>query len=130
MAPNVWRIEMFGPLRARRGDQVITHFKTYKAGALLAYLANSEQPGYRREELIDLLWPDDPRYAGQVSLRVALHTLRERLEGPEETLDELLVSNRVSIYLNPHAFTTDKAEFEDCLKRGMRAGTEDEQLAC
>ncbi len=130
MDPNVWHIEMFGRLRARRGDQVITHFKTYKAGALLAYLANAEQPGYRREELIDLLWPDDPRYAGQVSLRVALHTLRERMEGPEEKAEELLVSNRVSIYLNPNAYTTDKAEFEDNLKRSMRTENEDEQMAC
>jgi hypothetical protein len=35
----VWRIELFGGLRARRGDQVVTRFRTQKTGALLAYLA-------------------------------------------------------------------------------------------
>jgi DNA-binding SARP family transcriptional activator len=34
-----WRIQLFGGLRAERGERVVTRFPTRKAAALLAYLA-------------------------------------------------------------------------------------------
>lgn len=34
-----WRITLFGGLRAQRGEQVITRFKTQKVASLFAYLA-------------------------------------------------------------------------------------------
>jgi DNA-binding SARP family transcriptional activator len=34
-----WRIELLGGLRATRGDQDISRFRSQKTGALVAYLA-------------------------------------------------------------------------------------------
>jgi predicted ATPase/DNA-binding SARP family transcriptional activator len=129
ISTGVWRIELFGSLCARRESRIITHFKTQKTGALLAYLASGEQQAYRREELVDLFWPEDPFDAGRLSLRVALHTLRAYLDGPEEKVDSLLISNRASVHLDPAAYTTDKAEFEDCLKRALQVSAEADQKA-
>jgi predicted ATPase/DNA-binding SARP family transcriptional activator len=126
---GVWHIELFGPLCARRESRIITHFKTPKTSALLAYLASGEQQAYRREELVDIFWPEDPFDAGRLSLRVALHTLRSYLDGPQEKEDSVLVSNRASVHLDPTAYTTDKAEFEDYLKRALRASAEADQKA-
>ena len=86
---SVWRIELFGGLRAQRehlqddsqcAPQVITRFSTQKIGARLAYLAYHPQQVHSREILIDSLWPESPPKAGRLSLRVALNTLGLLLE--------------------------------------------------
>ena len=35
----LWRIELFGGLRALGGERVVTRFRTHKTSALLAFLA-------------------------------------------------------------------------------------------
>lgn len=78
-AEGRWRIVLLGGLRATRGDRVITHFRTQKNAALLAYLAYYRRRSHRREDLIELLWPEgDPR-AGRNSLKQALASLRQQL---------------------------------------------------
>ena len=62
-----WRIELLGGLRATHDDQVITHFRTQKNTALLAYLAYYRRRSRRREELIELLWPEGWRRGRQPS---------------------------------------------------------------
>ena len=42
-----WRIELLGGLQARRGDQLVTHFRTHKTGLLLAYLVILAVPQLR-----------------------------------------------------------------------------------
>ena len=49
-----WRIELFGELRARCGDQVTTRFATRKTAALLAYLAFYRHQTHPRETLTPL----------------------------------------------------------------------------
>ena len=47
-----WRIELFGGLKARRGDQVVARFQSQKIAGVLAYLAYYLTREHRREQLI------------------------------------------------------------------------------
>jgi predicted ATPase/DNA-binding SARP family transcriptional activator len=116
-----WRIELFGGLRASLGSQVITRFSTRKAGALLAYLAYFPQRSHSREELIEIFWTDAPLEAGRNSLRVALNSLRRRLELPGMPRGSVLVADAVQVHLNPAAVTTDVREFEALLVSARQA---------
>src|SRR5919201_1903557 len=91
-----WRVELLGGLRATRGDQVVTHFRTQKNAALLAYLAYHRRRSHRREELIELLWPEGEPRAGRNSLKQALSTLRQQLEPPGAPAGSVLVTDRMT----------------------------------
>src|SRR5207249_5000696 len=67
-----WRIELLGWLRATRGDQVVSRFRTHKTASLLAYLAFYQQRSHPREVLIELFWPETSPRAGSQSQRKAL----------------------------------------------------------
>ena len=45
-----WRITLLGGLRAERGKQVITRFKTQKVASLFAYLAYHRRQAHSRED--------------------------------------------------------------------------------
>ena len=75
------RIRLLGELSVQQGDRLITRFRTQKTGALLAYLAYHGHRLHAREELVELLWPDDPD-TGRHKLSVALSSLRQELEPP------------------------------------------------
>jgi DNA-binding SARP family transcriptional activator len=127
-----WRIELFGGLRATRGDRVITRFRTQKTGALLAYLAYHLRRTHPREVLIELLWPEDDPDAARHKLSVALSWLRHELEPPGVPDGSVLVTERFSIGLNPDTVTTDVAEFEAALQsvaQAESAGERAERLA-
>ena len=53
------RITLFDGLSVQSGEQTLRQFQTYKTGALLAYLAFYQQRQHSREQLVNLLWPDD-----------------------------------------------------------------------
>ncbi len=76
------RIEMLGSLRVLRGEQEITHFRTHKTGALLAYLAAFPDRPARREELIEMFWPGNDVDSGRNRLRIALSALKQMLASP------------------------------------------------
>ncbi|MBV9865173.1 MAG: tetratricopeptide repeat protein [Abitibacteriaceae bacterium] len=111
-----WRIELLGGLRARCADQVITRFRTQKAGALLAYLAYHHQRTHPREVLVEVLWPDIEPAAARNNLRVALVSLRHQLEPPGATAGGVILADRASLGLNPLAISTDVIEFEATLQ--------------
>ena len=116
-----WRIEAFGGMSVRRGDQVVTRFASSRIGGLLARLALFPQRSHPREELIDLLWPDSDQDAGRLSLRVALASLRRQLEPPDVPPGSVLVADRTVVRLHPAAFRCDVVEFEAALKAAARA---------
>lgn len=128
MTTSQWTIELLGPLCVRRDEEVITHFRTYKTGAMLAYLAAYPGRSARREELIDIFWPDNELESGRNCLRIALSAIRKIFHpDAEEVLGTpaVLLADREYVRLNPLTFTTDKAQFELCLLKAMR--TEDIQ---
>lgn len=110
-----WRFELFGRFRARHGERTITHFRTHKTRALLAYLAYYADRAHTRDSLIDRFWPEDDTDAGRNSLRVAISALRRELEGPT-TAESVLVADRAQVRLNSDVCTTDVSEFEAAMR--------------
>ena len=76
MLTQVWRIELFGGLRARRGTHQVTRFRSGATGALLAHLACHPETLHHRVTLAALLWPDSEPTNALASLRTALGSLR------------------------------------------------------
>ncbi len=129
---HLWRIELFGGLRVRHGERLISRFRTQKVGALLAYLAYHPGTSHQRETLTGLLWPDPTPDAARNSLSNALSSLRHQLEPPGVEAGTLLQADRFSVRLNGAVVSTDVAEFEDRLRAADRSvGTyEQSQLLC
>ena len=116
MASGIWRIEMFGGLKARQGDRELTHFQTRKVGALLACLALQLRWNCPRELLAEQLWPDEDWEAIRNRLRHALSALRHELERDRSSDEPVLLTDRSNVRLNPSAVATDVADFEAAIK--------------
>jgi predicted ATPase/DNA-binding SARP family transcriptional activator len=123
----LWRIELLGDLRAVSEDRVITRFRNYKAGALLAYLAFHLDRRHPREVLFELFWPECVPNAGRHNLSVALSSLRHQLEPPGVPQGAVIIADRASVRLNPAAVTTDVAEFEAALQSAQQTDSQPEQ---
>src|SRR5687767_12392680 len=106
------RIELLGQLRILHGDRIITRFRTYKTGVLLAYLAFYGGRSHPREELIELLWTDCDPVLGRNSLSQSLSSLRRQLEPPGTTSGTVLIADRATVQLNAQCYATDVEEFE------------------
>lgn len=117
--PIRYRIEMFGGLRIRDGERLIAHFKTYKTGALLAYLAYHARHEISREWLFEMLWPEqsvESQARARNNLSAALSALRADLE-PSGTLPgTVIIADRHRVRLNVEAITTDVSEFSSALQ--------------
>ena len=118
---TLWQIQLFGGLKASRGDLVVTRFATSRTAALLARLALFPHRSHPREELVDLLWPDSERASGRLSLRVALASLRRQMEPPDVPAGTVLIADREMIRLDVSACRSDVADFEAALKAAARA---------
>ncbi len=120
------RVEMLGPLRVVRGDEIWTRFGTQKAAALLAWLALRLGP-QPRERIIDEFWPDMDLAAGRNNLNTALSGLRRVLEPPGVVKGAALTATHAAVGLNPAVVTTDVAEFERLLDRAEGAAGQAER---
>lgn len=69
-------IYLFGPFQVTHDDHPITHFKSNKVRALLAYLAAESNCHHSRGTLAGLLWPEWPEKEARSNLRYALSDLR------------------------------------------------------
>lgn len=98
------------------GAPPVTQFRTQKTGALLGYLAYHADRDHPREELIEILWPEDDRDSGRHKLSVALSSLRAQLEPTGVPDGAVLLTGRLTAHLNPSAFITDAGEFEAALR--------------
>ena len=112
MQTPVWHIEMLGQFRLRRGEQVVTRFRTTKAALLLARLALYPRQAHAREELADLFWPDAEPQIGRNRLKQEISTLRRILEPEGEPYGSVLQANRNLIGLREGTVQTDAGEFE------------------
>jgi hypothetical protein len=114
-----WRIDLLGWLRAVQGDRVIRHFRMQKTGALLAYLSFNCHRSHRRQELIELLWPEIDPAAGRHNLRQSLFSLRRQLEPPGVPQGAVILADRATVQLNPTVCLTDVAEFEAACRAAL-----------
>jgi len=123
-----WKINLFGRISAERGDLKVTSFRTEKTGLLLATLAQEPHKPFRRDDLVDRLWPDQPAEVGKGRLRVVLSYLRDILESDPGDRGKIIISDRSEIRLAPEFLTTDTLEFEEKLIRAGRAQDEGERI--
>jgi len=114
------RVHLLGGLRVQQDNRSITRFRTYKTGALLAYLAFYRTRTHPREILIDLFWPDAAPERGRNSLSIALSSIRHQIEPPGVPADAVLLADRFTVGLNPENVTTDVEEFQGLIARGGR----------
>ena len=85
--------------------------------ALLAYLALFTQHPHPREELMELLWPEEDPEKARQRLRQALYALRQQLEPPGTPQGSVLIANRHAIALNVSCFTCDARLFEQAARQ-------------
>jgi predicted ATPase/DNA-binding SARP family transcriptional activator len=111
----VWHVKLLGGLNAVLvSDGSITHFRSHKVGALLAYMALFPRHRHNREELAEMLWPEAE--AGRVNLRTVLSSLRRELEPEGIPAGSILITRgHTEVYLAPSAVETDVARFERAL---------------
>jgi DNA-binding SARP family transcriptional activator len=127
--PDRWHLVLLGGLRAERGDQSVSRFRSQKIGALLAYLALFPRP-HSREELADLFWPDAEPEAGRSNLRTALASLRRQLEPPGTPAGAVLAAHgRGDVALETATVTTDVARFDGSIRAAAKPGTTPEEQA-
>ena len=110
---GLWRLELLGWLRASSGDSVITRFPTRQTGSLFAYLALNQQRSHPREELAELLWPNNDPGATKDRLNQAVASLRRQIEPPGIPRNSVLMSNYQTVRLAPGVVVTDVEKFEE-----------------
>jgi predicted ATPase len=72
-------LHLLGSFQALLDGISISAFETHKVRALLAYLAVEADRPHSRDELVGLLWPDQPDQSARASLRQALANLRKTI---------------------------------------------------
>jgi predicted ATPase/DNA-binding SARP family transcriptional activator len=72
-------LQLLGPFQATLDERPLTGFESNKVRALLAYLAVEADRPHSRDELIGLLWPDQPDATARANLRQALANLRSAI---------------------------------------------------
>ena len=129
MLAEPWRVQFLGGICARQRGRSITRFRTYRAGALFAYLVYHARVPHPRETLIAMLWPECTPDAGRNSLSTELSSLRHQLEPPGTATGTILRADRATLQINPEAMTTDVAEFESALKAAVQTTSDLERVA-
>lgn len=127
MSLSPWRLELLGGFSIRRQDETVSHFRTKKTAALLAYLACFRRP-HPREVLIELLWPECDPARGRDSLRTALAALRRQLEPAGSPKGSVLRATPHDIALNTEAVRIDLADFEAALAQARQADQEPQRI--
>ncbi|MBS1724263.1 MAG: tetratricopeptide repeat protein [Armatimonadetes bacterium] len=123
------RIELLGQLKLRVGDVETTRFRTYKTGALLAYLAYHVGRPAPREELLEMLWPDTEDEKSRNSLSQSLSSLRHVLEPAGMQAGTVLEAGRHTVRLIEAACDTDTGEFWELVKIAKQAKVRGEDAA-
>ncbi|MDR3689853.1 MAG: BTAD domain-containing putative transcriptional regulator [Fimbriimonas sp.] len=104
-------LRMFGPMVLERGAKRQTKFPTKRSALLLARLAVARDRRVCRDELAEMLWPDDYLDLTRIRLRQELRRLRQAIDG----LGCCLRSDRQWVEIEPGCLTTDVQAFDKAL---------------
>jgi DNA-binding SARP family transcriptional activator len=118
--PRHLTIELFGGLRIRREGAPAQDVSTQQTGALLAILALRAGASFSREELADLIWPDDEASVSRQRLRQRVHTLRHILEPVEVEAGSVLHSTRSAVRLSANSACIDAVQFSTLLEQASK----------
>ena len=108
---GTYALKMFGTMTFEGRDCKLTKFATKRSALILARLAVSREQKIGRDELAELLWPDE--YLDQTRLRLRQELLRLR-----QALGQFgtcLRTDRNWVELESGLITTDVLEFDSCL---------------
>jgi predicted ATPase/DNA-binding SARP family transcriptional activator/Tfp pilus assembly protein PilF len=122
-SPSLWQITLFGNLLAHRNGQAMERFPTQKTASLFALLAYDPHRRHTREMLATTLWPDADPAAARDRLSQALTWLRPRLEPEGIVRGDVLITDRLSVALNPERLQTDVGAFRASLEAARKAET-------
>ncbi|WP_309716344.1 BTAD domain-containing putative transcriptional regulator, partial [Armatimonas sp.] len=111
------RVDLLGKLRLSVGTLATTRFETRRTALLLARLALPPLREWPREELIELLWPDEDPSITRTRFRQTLASLRRALLEVGTAEEAVLRSSRSSVGLAVEQVVCDVIELEACLKR-------------
>src|SRR5947209_2254332 len=104
------RIELLGGLCVKQADRLITRFRPQKAATLLSLLSHHLHRTNKREELIELLWPEVEPKAGHTRLNTELSSLRRHLEPAGVPKGTVFLKDHTVVQLNPENVVTDVDE--------------------
>lgn len=111
------RVDLLGKLRLSAGPRATTRFETRRTALLLARLALPPLREWPREELIELLWPDEDPGVTRTRFRQTLASLRRALDEVGTSEEEVLRASRASVGLEVEQVVCDVIELESCLRR-------------
>jgi DNA-binding SARP family transcriptional activator len=115
------RISVFGSTRIRVDGEESLPFPTRHAAAILTLLALAPRRQMTRDEIADILWPDESLNASRRRIREHLYRLRQIVPGGRE----LVLSDAETIWLSDSLpISVDAIEFERLVK--LAAGTSSE----
>ena len=125
----LWRVELFGKLRAVRSGTnppfVIERFQTQKTALLFALLAQASPRPLTREALITRLWLEVSPSVARDRLSQALSWLRRQFEtncGLEP--GAVIAADRETVAFAPDAVTTDLSSFYAMIRIARGGETE------
>lgn len=99
---TVWRLNLFGKVCLRRDGQAIDSFGTVRAAKLLVLLSLTRSGRMHREQLAELLWPEDFYDATRLRLRQEIHRLKRALGVAEA----LIGSSTTEVWIDRSEFET------------------------
>ena len=100
-----------GPLEVIVAGRPVPRWNSLKARAVFQYLLIHRGRPVRRDVLMDLEWPDHTHTSARNNLNVALHSLRNTLDGPWQSLQPVVYQDGCYV-LNPQLeWWVDRDEF-------------------
>ena len=105
------RIHLFGRLQVQDEHTTLNTLSMRRVGALLACLVLRFPQPIPREELLALIWPEEPLEVAQNRLRVLLNALRRHLSPVLTEGTSVVLAERSAVQLVPSAFTSDYHDF-------------------
>jgi len=125
---SVWRVEMLGTLRVVGEGVTVTRFRTRRVALLLGYLAFYRNRQHFREEIGEMLWPEQDAEVIRRNLRQALTSSRHVVEPPPIPPGSVLLTPQGGLQLNPELVATDVAEFEAAIAEARHKSDPAEQF--
>jgi len=122
------RITLLGRLTLGQDGRTLTHFRTQRTAALLAFLAYHCRQRHPRTVLIDLLWRNAPLSCGRHSLSTAISFLRLELAALGVMPGRVILADHFSVGLNPAAISTDVLDFECAVAVAHSAATRRDRM--
>jgi DNA-binding SARP family transcriptional activator len=127
------RIYTLGGFRVFRGDEEVqqTAWGREKAVFLIHLLVARHRAQLHKEQIIDLLWPEQNPEAGDRDFKVALNAVQKALEPdrPPRAPSKYVRRLDLTYGLAPGSFWLDAEAFEDHIEQAGQLGPEDQQGA-